>query len=115
MYVVNPRLWLTIAFALATLVAPGLHVHGDGERETPEVLAGCEDDGVHLAGHTDAPDLSHVVDLCPGCQVQAENATDPQRVQIAEMTPSHAWPFQSDPSVDPSTPRHHPSRAPPLA
>jgi len=64
--------WLTLMYALATVLAQGAHDHGDGSDTTgSHHEAGCNDPRLHLSGHpsTDAHDgPSH----CLACQYRSE-------------------------------------------
>jgi len=106
---------LALVYVLATVLAQGVHDHGEAPDTTgSHHEAGCNDTRLHLSGHPssvshDAP--SH----CLACQYRSEH---------------HFWqaapPSQSQPSlavsVDRSSPEAHPSsprliscRAPPRA
>jgi len=63
------RGWLSLVYALAALLAPALHDHDGrrGEAADAAGVVGCDDAGVHFAGHG-GPDLSHQPEVCPACQ-----------------------------------------------
>jgi hypothetical protein len=65
------RGWIALLYVLATVLAQGIHDHGES---TDSVVtrheAGCDDPRLHLSGHPSA-DLSHGVDECPACQYRA--------------------------------------------
>lgn len=113
--VANRRYLFTVAYLAATVLAPGLHVHDGADHHAPETLAGCADDGVHLAAHTDAPDLSHSIEVCPACQQQADQGEASQWHAYSSIDSSRSWPITRDPSIHPSAPRRQLGRAPPFA
>lgn len=67
------RASIAACYVLASLLAVGGYGHGGHEHEAPEALASCEDGGLHLAPHSDAPDLSHD-EGCAACQVRHATA-----------------------------------------
>jgi hypothetical protein len=64
--------WLTLMYALATVLAQGAHDHGVGPDESgTHHEAGCNDPRLHLSGHPSSDshdDLSH----CLICQYRSE-------------------------------------------
>ncbi len=64
---------LALLYALATLLAPGLHDHGGGEGGAESHhQASCDDLCPHFTGHW-SPDLSHVQDHCLACQYRSQH------------------------------------------
>jgi hypothetical protein len=81
------RWWLALIYALATVVAQGMHDHGGGADETvAQHEAGCSDPRPHMAGHP-SPESGHLPIDCPACQYRAEH---------------HSYPYTSSPLVRPS-------------
>jgi hypothetical protein len=65
------RRLLALLYALATMLAPGLHDHTGGSAEAHHE-ASCDDQCPHFTGHW-SPDLSHVQDDCLACQYRSQH------------------------------------------
>lgn len=64
--------WLTLMYALATVLAQGVHDHGDGPDATgSHHEAGCNDPRLHISGHPSA-DGHDAPPHCPACQYRSE-------------------------------------------
>jgi hypothetical protein len=67
------RLWLGVAYLLATGLAQCAHHHGGAdEHAATRCLASCDDERVHLSGHTSV-DLGDHQDHCPACQFRTSH------------------------------------------
>ncbi len=68
------RSLLGVAYLLASMLAMVAHQHGEDLRRAPHAVVGCsEAQGVHLAHHPDAPDLSHHPELCAACEYRSQH------------------------------------------
>jgi len=66
------RSWLTLGYVLATMLAQGLHDHGDpGHRESP-AGPGCNEPRTHVESHPEPLAAPHLDD-CLACQYRAQS------------------------------------------
>lgn len=87
-----------------------VHVHS----HAPAAQLTCEDDGVHLAHHPDAPDLSQA-DGCPACAFRIQSAALPVVPAVFRAVPARAHLRVSEPCQPLSLVETASCRGPPLA
>ena len=66
------RSWLTLGYLLATMLAQGLHDHGEPDRQPILAGPGCSEPRTHVESHPKplvAPHLDH----CLACQYRAQS------------------------------------------
>jgi len=97
------RWWLTLAYTLATLVAPGVHDHGSGGDDVPESRGDCDEQRPHMADHRVA-DHGDGPTTCPSCQFRAQHPLEGPRphalscpVVAATVEPARPSPLVGSP------------------
>ncbi|WP_435010690.1 hypothetical protein P12x_001969 [Tundrisphaera lichenicola] len=66
------RLWLTLVYSLATLVAMGVHDHRAADAPIPESHGDCDESRLHVAGH-EVISPGDPPAPCPSCQFRSHH------------------------------------------